>query len=284
MLFSKRHFSLRRTLGLIFSTVLPALALAGAQEPQSLPLPAHVVIVLEENHAYSEIIGSSEAPYINSLAKQGASFVQSYAITHPSQPNYLALFSGSTQGVTGDSCPQTFAAANLGSELIAAGKTFAGFSEGLPSVGSQVCKAGKYARKHCPWTNFSNVPPSDNLPFTSIPSDFANLPTISWVIPNLDYDMHDGTVQQADTWLKTNLANYVAWAQNNNSLLIITWDEDDDTDVNQIPTIFVGPMVKPGKYSEKITHYNLLRTLEAIYGLPYAGESASVQTITDVWQ
>lgn len=96
--------------------------------------------------------------------------------------------------------------------------------------------------------------------------------------------MHDGTVQQADTWLKTNLANYVAWAQKNNSLLIIAWDEDADTYVNQIPTIFVGPMVKQGKYSEKITHYSVLRTLEAIYGLPYAGQSASAQTITDVWQ
>jgi len=243
-----------------------------------------VVIVLEENHGYSEIIGSPEAPYINRLAARGASFTQSFGITHPSQPNYLALFSGSTHGVTGDSCPHTFSAPNLASELTAAGKTFAGFSEGLPSVGSQVCNAGKYARKHCPWTNFTNVPSSDNQPVTSFPTNFSDLPTVSWVIPNLDYDMHDGTVEQADTWLKTNLASYVAWAQNNNSLLIITWDEDADTDVNQIPTIFVGPMVKPGKYSEKINHYSVLRTLEAIYGLPYAGKSASVNTITDIWQ
>jgi hypothetical protein len=279
----RRHSRFRRTLGLISFIVLLAFDLAGAQGPKSLPLPAHVVIVLEENHAYSQIIGTSQAPYINSLARQGASFVQSYAVTHPSQPNYLALFSGSTQEVSGDSCPHTFSVPNLASELIAAGKTFSGFSEGLPSIGSP-CKAGKYARKHCPWTNFSNVPPSDSLPFTSFPTNFADLPTISWVIPNLDYDMHDGTVQQADTWLKTNLANYVEWAQKNNSLLIITWDEDNDTDVNQIPTIFIGPMVKPGNYSEKITHYSVLRTLEAIYGLPYAGKSASAETVTDVWQ
>ena len=275
-----------RSLGLIFLASLVALSLGVAQTglPPSLPVPAHVVIVLEENHGYSEIIGSPEAPYINRLAARGASFTQSFGITHPSQPNYLALFSGSTHGVTGDSCPHTFSAPNLASELTAAGKTFAGFSEGLPSVGSQVCNAGKYARKHCPWTNFTNVPSSDNQPVTSFPTNFSDLPTVSWVIPNLDYDMHDGTVEQADTWLKTNLASYVAWAQNNNSLLIITWDEDADTDVNQIPTIFVGPMVKPGKYSEKINHYSVLRTLEAIYGLPYAGKSASVNTITDIWQ
>ena len=251
---------------------------------QTLPLPAHVVVVLEENHAYSQIIGSPEAPYINSLAAEGASFTKSYAITHPSQPNYLALFSGSTQGVTSDSCPHTFSAPNLGSELIAAGKTFTGYSEGLPSAGSEVCTSGEYARKHVPWTDFSNVPAIDNQPFSSFPTNFADLPTISWVIPDLLDDMHDGTIQQADSWLESNLAGYLAWAQTNNSLLIVTWDEDDDTNVNQIPTIFVGPMVKPGNYSEKINHYNVLRTLEAIYRLPYAGHSASVKTITDVWQ
>jgi len=239
---------------------------------------------MEENHAYSQIIGSPEAPYINSLAAEGASFTRSYAITHPSQPNYLALFSGSTQGVTSDSCPHTFSAPNLGSELIAAGKTFTGFSEGLPSVGSEVCTSGEYARKHVPWTDFYNVPSSDNQPFTSFPTNFADLPTVSWVIPDLLDDMHTGTIQQADKWLQTNLEPYIAWAQANNSLLIVTWDEDDDTNLNQIPTIFVGPMVKAGQYSEKINHYNVLRTLEAIYGLPFAGRSASVKTILDVWQ
>ncbi|MFZ0761618.1 MAG: alkaline phosphatase family protein, partial [Candidatus Sulfotelmatobacter sp.] len=224
---------------------------------QGLPMPAHVIVVLEENEPYSQIIGSSQAPYINSLASGGASFTNSHAITHPSEPNYLALFSGSTQGVTNDSCPKTFSVANLGSELIAAGKTFTGFSEGLPSAGSEVCRVGKYARKHVPWPNFSNVPSSDNQPFTSFPTNFDDLPTISWVIPDLMDDMHDGTVREADDWLKTNLANYVAWARGHSSLLIITWDEDNGTAVNQIPTIFVGPMVKPGKYSEKIDHYSV---------------------------
>ncbi|MGC2366876.1 MAG: alkaline phosphatase family protein [Candidatus Sulfotelmatobacter sp.] len=251
---------------------------------QGLPMPAHVIVVLEENEPYSQIIGSSQAPYINSLASGGASFTNSHAITHPSEPNYLALFSGSTQGVTNDSCPKTFSVANLGSELIAAGKTFTGFSEGLPSAGSEVCRVGKYARKHVPWPNFSNVPSSDNQPFTSFPTNFDDLPTISWVIPDLMDDMHDGTVREADDWLKTNLANYVAWARGHSSLLIITWDEDNGTAVNQIPTIFVGPMVKPGKYSEKIDHYSVLRTLEAMYGLPYAGHSGSAKTITDVWR
>ena len=76
------------------------LARSGYRAPgaNGVPRPDHVVIVIEENHSYSEIIGSSAAPYINSLAAQGALFTQSHATTHPSQPNYLHLFSGSNQG------------------------------------------------------------------------------------------------------------------------------------------------------------------------------------------
>ncbi len=250
----------------------------------TLPLPTHIVIVVEENHGYSQIIGSSQAPYINTLASEGASFTNSHAITHPSEPNYLALFSGSTQGITDDSCPHTFSAANLGSELIAAKKTFLGYSEGLPSTGSTVCTSGEYARKHAPWTDFSNVPSTDSVPFSSFPTNYANLPTISFVVPDLLDDMHDGTIQQGDSWLQTHLQGYVTWAKTHNSLLIVTFDEDQGTSSNQIATIFVGPMVKTGKYSENINHYNVLRTLEAIYGLAYTGKAASSTTITDVWQ
>jgi acid phosphatase len=257
---------------------------AQSDSEATLPVPAHVVVVMEENHSYSEIIGSSDAPYINSLAAEGASFTNIHAITHPSQPNYLALFSGSTQGVTDDSCPHSFSVANLASELIAAKKTFTGYSEGLPSTGSEVCTSGEYARKHAPWTDFTNVATTHNVPFSKFPTNYADLPTISWVIPDLLDDMHSGTIQAADSWLQTHIAGYLAWAQDNNSLLIITWDENNGAAGNDIPTIFVGPMVKPGQYKEDINHYNVLRTLEAIYGLPYAGNSKSVTTITDVWQ
>src|SRR5258708_7006333 len=156
--------------------------------------PDHVVIVMEENHSFSSIIGSSQAPFINSLAQQGALFTQSFAIEHPSQPNYLDLFSGSNQGVTTDNCPQTFSTENLASELAAASQTFTGFSEDLPSAGSTVCTSGAYARKHAPWINFTNVAASANQPFTSFPTDFSTLPTIAFVIPNLNDDMHDGTI------------------------------------------------------------------------------------------
>ncbi|GER86096.1 hypothetical protein KDW_02580 [Dictyobacter vulcani] len=261
------------------------LGTAHTHAQSTLPTPSHVVLVMEENHSYSEIINSSSAPYINSLASSGALFTNSFGVTHPSQPNYLALYSGSTQGLTSDSCPHTFSAPDLGGELINAGLSFKGYSEGLPSTGSTVCTSGSYARKHNPWSNFTDVPSSNNLPFTSFPtSNFSSLPTISFVVPNLADDMHDGTIQQGDTWLKNNLNSYAQWAKTNNSLLIVTWDEDDSSQSNQIPTLFVGPMVKTGQYAEQINHYNVLRTMEDMYGLPAADNSASASAITDCWQ
>ena len=251
----------------------------------TVPRPDHVVVVMMENHSYSEIIGSSSAPYLNSLATGGALFSQSFGVTHPSEPNYLAIFSGSTHSLISDSCPHTYTTQNLGSELIAAGLSFTGYSESMPSNGYTGCTSGAYARKHNPWVNFtSNVPASSNLTFSSFPSTFSSLPTVSFVIPNLNDDMHDGTIAAGDSWLKSHLDAYAQWAKTHNSLLVVTWDEDDSSSSNQIPTIFYGGPVKAGSYSERVTHYGVLRTLEQAYGLPYVGSSATATPITDAWQ
>ena len=136
-----------------------------------LPTPSHVVIVIEENRSQANIIGNKSAPFINALAAGGALMAQSFAETHPSEPNYLALFAGDTFGVTKDVCPVNAGAApNLASELLAAGHTFGGYAEDLPAVGSPVCSAGKYARKHVPWANFTNVPPANSVPFSAFPT------------------------------------------------------------------------------------------------------------------
>jgi hypothetical protein len=249
-----------------------------------VPTPDHVVVVIEENQSYNEIIGNSSAPYINSLASQGAVFTNSFAITHPSQPNYLALFSGSTQGNTDDNPVGPFPGPDLASSLAAVGRTFGGYSEDLPSTGSLVITSGNYARKHNPWSDFSDVPASENMPFTSFPTNYASLPTVSIVVPNIINDMHDGTIAQGDSWLQTNIGAYATWAKTHNSLLIVTWDEDDSSQNNQIPTIFYGQQVKPGAYSEHINHYNVLRTIEDMYGLAHINNTATATPITDTWQ
>ena len=164
-----------------------------------LPKPDHIVIVIEENHSYSEIVGSSSAL-----------LTQSYGVTHPSQPNYLYLFSGDSQGVTDDNVPSglPFTTNNLGAELLQKGYTFKGYSEDLPSVGFNGSSSGAYARKHNPWVNWQDastngIPSSLNVPLTDFPTDYDSLPTVSFVIPNLNNDMHDGSVSTADMY--TNL-------------------------------------------------------------------------------
>lgn len=270
-----------------------------ATKAQTLPLPDHIVVVIEENYAFSQIYGSTLAPNINALCNDtnAAVFTQFYAIEHPSQPNYLDLFSGSNQGCTDDNVPANipYTTPNLAAQLIAAGKTFITYSEGIPSVGFNGANSGLYYRKHNPLANWmgsgtNQVPSTLNQPYSAFPSssNYASLPTVCYVVPNSVNDMHDGSASTAipagDTWLHNNLDAYRQWALANNSLLIFTFDEDDDLHINQILTFFYGPMVKGGTYSEHRTHYDLLRTIENIYGLGYAGAAATGTTITDVWK
>jgi acid phosphatase len=251
----------------------------------AMPQPSHVVIVIEENRSQANIIGNRSAPFINALAARGAMMAQSFAETHPSEPNYLALFAGSTLGVTKDSCPVNAGATpNLASQLLSAGHTFVGYAESLPAVGSPVCSAGKYARKHVPWANFTNVPPANSVPFSAFPvGNYASLPTVAFVIPNNDNNMHDGSIAQGDAWLGRALSGYANWAVANNSLLIVTWDEDDGSPRNQIPTVIYGGHVQPGSYNEQISHYNVLATLEQMYGLPKIGYAAGAAPIATIW-
>jgi hypothetical protein len=250
--------------------------------------PAHIVVVIESHYNTMNIIseGNTTAPYINSLADGGALFSLAHGVTYPGQPNYLALFSGSTQGVTSDTVPSSqFTAQNLGSELITAGLTFTGYAQGLPSAGSLVNSSGAYFRYHNPWSEFSNVPAVDNQPFTAFPTNFSQLPTISFVVPDFNNDMHDGTITQADTWLQTNLGAYATWATTHNSLLIVTWDDNDSgSDPNNpIATIIYGQQVQIGTFGDSINHYNVLRTIEDLYGLPRLGSAATAFTIQDSW-
>lgn len=295
-----------RTVGRVLAlTALVAatagLATAGALLPSgtasaqgTVPRFDHVVVVVMENKNYDAIIGRrDEAPYINHLAAGGAVFSNSFAVARPSQPNYLALFSGSTHGITNDNCPYNFTnVPNLGAELIGADFSFAGYSESMPSNGYKGCGTYLslgYIRAHNPWVDFSNVPAASNLTFKPFPTDFTKLPTVSFVIPNLCHDMHTCSRDTGDTWVKNNLGGYARWAQRHNSLLILTWDEDGAIlglggDKNKVPTIFYGAHVRPGTYSEHTSHYGILRTIEDMYGLGHAGASAKAKPITDVWK
>jgi acid phosphatase len=292
--------------------------------PAGLPVYDHVVIVVEENKDYDQVVGSPDAPFINRLRGEGANFTQMFGEEHHSQGNYFWLFSGDNHGVGfRDGVPHhQFAAPNLGSALIGKGLSFKGYSESLPAIGSTLVygppgaegKDRVYARKHVPWVSFKNLPhgttaeKSCNLTFAEFPKNaagFAALPTVAFVIPNLKNNMHDSddglteeealrqTIRRGDKWAETNLGAYYAWAKGHNSLLILTFDENYDKEdlvgltdpfaaadtragkdlQNRVCTIFAGARIKPGDYAEGkgITHVNVLRTLEAMYGLPRSG-------------
>ncbi|HEY1484859.1 MAG TPA: alkaline phosphatase family protein [Micromonosporaceae bacterium] len=245
-----------------------------------LPRPAHIVIVLEENK--SPKLLASHAPYIAALERHGANFTDAFAETHPSQPNYLALFSGSTHGVTSDACPQTFGGGNLGAQLLSAGRTFKGYAESMPSDGYTGCTSGLlYARKHTPWVDFSTVPRSDSLRYSHFPQhNFAALPTVSFVTPNLCDDMHDCSVARGDAWLKANLSAYASWAKSHNSLLIVTFDEAEGGVPNRIPLVMYGAPIVTGVYAQKVNHYSILRTIEDMYGLRCLGNACDVKPMT----
>jgi phosphatidylinositol-3-phosphatase len=264
----------------------------------AMPVPDHIVITILENHSYSQIIGSTAAPFINSLANDtlSALFTDSHGIVHPSQPNYLILYSGSTQGVTNDSVPpdHPFTTDNLGRQLTDAGKTFVTYSEDLPEVGYNGAKSGYYARKHNPAANWMGtgefqVSDTTNQPLTAFPSDnFSLLPTVCYVVPNQANDMHNGAdperITTGDEWVANTLGNYIQWAKENNSLFILTFDEDDRSHGNHIVTVFTGQMVKPGEYSDRIDHYAVLNTIENMYGLPFLGDSLTHTIISGCWK
>jgi hypothetical protein len=113
--------------------------------------------------------------------------------------------------------------------------------------------------------------------------EFSTLPKLSFVVPNLCDDMHDCSVSTGDTWLKNNLGGYAGWAAAHNSLLLVTFDEDDSVSGNHIPTLFSGAHIAAAGYSETINHYSVLRTLESLTGVGCVAGSCSATAITDIW-
>ncbi len=289
-----------RTVLALMAVSIGTRAVAGAPDAGAVR-PSHVVIAIMENRSYSRIIGNPAAPYINSLARRGALLTQSFAVTHPSQPNYLALFSGSTHEVISNACPLQLSGENLASALLRAGHSFAIYSESMPLPGYTGCEAGRYRRKHNPAANWQrdgpqrradggpsgNLPAGVNLPFSAFPRDFSKLPSVSMVVPDQGNDMHDGrepeTIQRGDAWLKHNLDAYVQWAQRNNGLFILTWDEDDGSEGNRIVTIISGAMVRAGIYGQRVDHYAILRMVLALFGLAPIGHSASAPVVDGIW-
>jgi phosphatidylinositol-3-phosphatase len=252
-------------------------------------IPDHIIFVWFENKGFPQIVANLYAPFINSLIKKGTLFSGDYALTHPSLPNYIAFFSGSTQGVSNDRCIEgtPFNKPNLYSVLKAAGKSFAWYSEGLPAVGSRLCKYGNYVSKHNPALIFSNVSKSTNKPFSSFPTDYSQLEQLVCITPDINNDMHNGSIYLGDYWLKKNLSSLIDWCATHNSIFVVFWDEDNKHYGNRIPVIAVGQHVKADyKDSDTYDHYNWTKTVCAMLraSTEWTSNLASRSVIKGCWQ
>jgi acid phosphatase len=239
------------------------------------------MIVLMENHSYEQVIGNSKMPYINGLASANA-LVSTTDLSHPSEPNYLGLVSGSIQDNPQDLTPQdrTYAGPQFTDELAAKGIGWKAYMEDMPVACdlTDQYSPGGYDVNHNPFMYFRSVRNSASqchrdVPYPQLASDLRSgtAPPFIWVSPNTTHDMHDGTDTQGDNFIKALVAQVRSsswWTAN--SRLIVTWDEGTQSD--QVATIVVG--ARHGTKANGGNEYGTLRGLEEAYGVRLLGHSA----------
>jgi hypothetical protein len=272
------------------------LVLAGGCGPQPAPSSPpssstrsagapHVMVIVEENHGYDEVIGNSQLPFINSLARQYGSAANWFDLSHPSLPNYLGLMSGSTWGSNSDSTPQdaTYAGPSFVDELARGGIGWRAYIEDMPRACdlSDQFGPGHYDVNHVPFLYFDSIRGDPArcgqvVPYGALSTDLSSgrAPPFMWVSPNLIHDMHDGTNAQADGWLGGLLQEVMGspwWSQG--GVVVLTWDESESGE--QIATIVVSARLRHATLTNRGDHYGTLRGLEELYGVGLLGASAS---------
>lgn len=249
---------------------------------------AHVVWIWMENKGYGSVIGSSNAPFENSLAKECGLATNDNGVAHPSLPNYLAATGGSTFGVTDDAGPSAhqIGADSIFGQIGRAGLTWRSYVESMPK-NCDTSSGGAYAVKHNPATYYVTARAACDVNDVPLGGAFSrdiaagSLPSFSFVTPNLCNDTHDCPVRAGDEWLRTWVPKVLAGPNYTarNTLVIITWDEAEGSG-NRIPTIVVGPSVPAGTVAtQRFDHYALLRTTEDILGLPHLQAAASASSM-----
>jgi hypothetical protein len=260
----------------------------------SVPSSSHVFLVMEENHGYKDVIGTSAMPYLNGLVKKYGLATQYYANTHPSIGNYFMLTAGQIL-TNDDSFCGVMSNDNIVRHLLTAGKTWKAYAESLPYAGYTGCDVYPYYKRHVPLSYFSDVVNSSTeklnlVPFTQFAIDLANnaLPNYSFITPNGLDDAHDGSLQAADAWLSKNIAPLLASKVfQSDGILIITFDEAEDSDTSHggghVVAVVIGPKVKPGYQSgATYQHQNTLRTLMQALGFTtYPGEANTASPMSD---
>ncbi len=243
--------------------------------------PAHIAVIVMENAAFGDVIGSTQAPYINGLARRYALAARSYAVSHPSLPNYLALTGGSTFGIDSDCTACSVPGSGLAGQLQAARVSWNAYMEDLPYPCFRGSSAGDYAKKHDPFIYFRDIASSPSAcrhiaPLSALGGQAHShtLPTFLWITPNLCHDMHDCDLGTGDRFL----SRFVPPLLNelgSNSLLFLTWDEGTNDDGccglatgGHIATIVAGGDAQRGaRLSTPVDHYSVLQAVEDLLAL-----------------
>lgn len=295
----------------------PSAAATSSAQPVALRGP-RIVIVMEENHSFDQVVGSSAAPQLARLIGDGTLLTQFFSTVHPSLPNYIALLSGDTHGIVKDCGDCSVAAPSLVDQLEAAHLSWRAYMQGLPASCSKTQTAGDYAKKHDPFLYFPTISANPELcrnvvPFDQFASDLASgqLPQFVWITPDMAHDMHGGTsdgpatgaasggasamdaqnVTVADTFLGQlydELRSSSAWQQD--TRLVVTWDEGGgaqsgahtccggDATGGHVATVVVGPRVPHGTDGTVYDHYALLRSIETVLGLSYLAHAGDASS------
>ena len=256
--------------------------------PSVVPSFSHVFLIVMENHEYGSVIGSSAAPYLNSLAGSYGLATNYYAASHPSLPNYLALTAGSTFGIASDCTTCYVNASNIADQVEGSGRSWKAYMEDMPAPCYKGAASGNYAMKHDPfmyYTDIRNNPArcgAHVVPFTQFWGDISSgqVPNLVWITPNMCNDTHDCSVATGDAWLRSVVPTITgSAAYRNGGALFITWDEGSssagccgDSWGGHVATLVVSPRAI-GAFRSGIAenHYSLLRTIEDAFHLAHLG-------------
>jgi phosphatidylinositol-3-phosphatase len=256
--------------------------------PAAVPAFSHVFVIVMENHEYGAVIGSSDAPYINSLAATYGLATNYYGASHPSLPNYFALTAGSTFGVASDCTTCYVSATNIADQVETSGRSWKAYMEDMPTPCYLGTSSGNYAMKHDPFVYYTDIRnnaarcAAHVVPFTQFGADMSSgqVPNFVWITPNMCNDTHDCSVSTGDAWLQRVVPTITGSAAFRNSgVLFITWDEGSsnagccgDAWGGHVATLVISPKSISG-FRSKIAenHYSLLRTIEDGFNLAHLG-------------
>ena len=285
---------------LLGAPILLAMAIAGGGSVPTTGLTtigtatglpsSHVVVIVMENKANVDVVGNSASPYVTALARRYGLATQSYAITHPSLPNYLALTSGSTHGITSDCTSCSVAGPNIVDQLTRARISWNAYLENYPGPCFGGGSAGAYAKRHNPFLYYRDVAGnatrcSHLVGFGALSSDLraGRLPTYVWITPNVCNDTHDCGVAVGDRFLARTVPPLLR-ELGPRGFLVLTWDEGASNAGccgavargGHIATIVAGPGVIPRSHlNSPVDHYGVLATIERALALPLLGGAAA---------